>query len=234
MFLPVVAGVDDPQVSPSHLTDTFLGDLFVVYTAGPPFGQRLLTRQDLDGSGMPRRELRREAAANLYGALERVGIHGQPPALMLSFDGLESSVLLAHRFWDDVERSIPGELVVGVPARDVVIFTGMRSRSGLQKVQRAVDRVFFAGGPHPLSRDLLVRRRRRWEVLPPHELPPEPSSEPLPGQFPLSAPPHPASALPGPGPGPQWSAPRSPVSGPPVPEPSLPRQRRSPLRAPAR
>src|SRR5690606_17399009 len=39
------------------------------------------------------------------------------------------------------------------------------SRAGIERVRRAVDRVLFAGGEHLLSRDLLVRRQRRWEVL---------------------------------------------------------------------
>lgn len=178
-FLPVLARTDDPQVSVDHLTDPFLGPLAVGYTPGPPYGRRLLTRDEL---GLPRRELRRAAVANLYAALERVRFHGQPPALMLSLDGLESSALLAHGFWDDLADSVPGELVVGVPARDVVIFTGAHSGSGLRKVRRAVDRVFFAGGPHLLSQELLVRRHRRWEVFgaePAHPVsppgPPEPA-----------------------------------------------------------
>jgi hypothetical protein len=161
-----------------HLTEAFLGDLAVAYTSGPPYGRDLFTWPELDGAGLARRELRRQAAINLYHALDRVGVHGQPPALMLSFDGLESSVLLAHAFWDDVARSVPGELVVGVPARDVVIFTGARSGSGLRRVRRAVDRVFFAGGEHLLSRDLLVRRQRRWEVF--HPEAEEPATPPPP------------------------------------------------------
>lgn len=185
-FLPVLARADDPQLTPAHLTDPFLGDLAVGYTPGPRYGQRLLTGDELDRSGMHRRELRRAAAANLYAALDRIDIHGQPPALMLSLDGLESSALLAHLFWEDLAGSVPGDLVVGVPARDVVIFTGSFSGSGLQKVRRAVDRVFFAGGPHLLSQDLLVRRRRRWEVYVP-ELAPPPGSPVVPRQrMPLS------------------------------------------------
>jgi len=170
-FLPVLARTDDPSVSPAHLTDPFLGTLAVGYTPGPPYGQRLLTWEELERAGLPRRELRRAAAANLYAMLDRVGVHGQPPALMLSLDGLESSALLAHAFWDDLAGAVPGDLVVGVPARDVVIFTGALSGSGIRKVRRAVDRVFFAGGPHLLSRDLLIRRRRRWEVFPPEAAP---------------------------------------------------------------
>lgn len=169
-LLPALVSADDPQVSAADLTDAFIGDIAVGYTPGPPYGRRLLTWEELERSGGSRRELRRRAADNLYAALDRVGIHGQPPTLMLSFDGcdgLESSVLLAHAFWDDLAGAVPGELVVGVPARDVVIFTGSRSQSGLQKLRRAVDRVFFAGGPHLLSQDLLVRRQRRWEIFDP-------------------------------------------------------------------
>ena len=208
-LLPVLVGTGDPQLSPADLTEEFLGDLAVGYTPGPPYGQRLITWEELDDSGMPRRELRRRAASNLYAALDRVGIHGQPPALMLSFDGLESSVLLAHAFWDDLASSVPGEVVAGTPVRDVVIFTGAQSRSGLQKVRRAVDRVFYAGGPHLLSRDLLVRRQRRWEVFDPQ------SYEPPPIPMPTSPPPIPTSPP---------VSPMPPVSGSPrmVPRPRTP------------
>lgn len=165
VFLPLLAGPDDQQVSPAHVTDPFLGDLRVAYTTGPEFGQHLLTWEELERLRLPRPELRRAAATQLYHLLDQVGIHGQPPALMLSFEGLEASVVLAHRFWDDLEGSVPGELVVGVPVRDMVIFTGSESPSGMRRVRRAVDRMFFAGCPHPVSQDLLVRRERRWQVL---------------------------------------------------------------------
>ena len=88
----------------------------------------------------------------------RAEFHGQPPALMLSFEGLESSLLLATDFWRRLEGAVPGELVVGVPARDVVIVTGSQSQPGMEKAKRCVERVFFAGGENPLAPNLLVRR----------------------------------------------------------------------------
>ena len=68
---------------------------------------------------------------------------------MPSFDGIESSLLLADDFWDSFEGSVPGSIVIGMPARDVMIITGSRSPAGIAKVRRAVDRMFFAGGPAP-------------------------------------------------------------------------------------
>jgi hypothetical protein len=107
--------------------------------------------------------LRQSALQHLEVLSSRAEFHGQPPALMLSFEGLESSLLLASDFWRRLEGAVPGELVVGVPARDVVIVTGSQSGPGLEKAKRCVERVFFAGGENLVSRGLLVRRGGSWE-----------------------------------------------------------------------
>lgn len=157
-FLPLLVSIHDGQIGDQHVLDEFIDGIAVAYAIGPPYGQRLVTWSDLSRLEIARRNLRRAALQNLEMALGGVRLHGQPPALMLSFDGLESSVLLVDGFWDDLRRSVPGELVVGAPARDVVIFTGSESRPGMERARRAVDRVFFAGDQHLLSRDLLVWR----------------------------------------------------------------------------
>ncbi|HWB37124.1 MAG TPA: DUF1444 family protein [Rugosimonospora sp.] len=163
--LPVLVSVNDPGHRDPNVLDGYLDDVAVGYTVGPPYGERLVTWDDLDRLDMSRRDLRRAAAGQLDRMLDEVRVHGQPPALMLSFDGLESSLLLSEVFWDELSESVPGELVIGVPARDVVIITGSRSRSGLEKARRAVDRVFFAKGPHLLLPDLLVWRDGDWETF---------------------------------------------------------------------
>jgi hypothetical protein len=164
--LPVLAAARDlpPDEDPhGPVLDDFLGDLRVGYSFGPPYGQRLVSWYDLDKAGLSRRALRREAARHLDDRLPYARVHGQPPALMLDFDGLASTLVLADPLWADLAAAVPGELVVGVPARDVVIVTGSASRPGLEKARRAVDRVFFAGDRHLLTRQLLVRRRGVWE-----------------------------------------------------------------------
>ena len=162
--LPILLCPQDPAYQREHVLDGYLGPLAVGYALGPPFdGRRLVTRADLRRSATSRGALRRRAATYLDAMLTRVRIHGQPPALMLSFNGFESSVVLADAFWADLAGRVPGDIVIGVPARDVVIVTGSRSPAGLAKARRAVDRVFYAGGPHLLMRDLLVRRDGGWE-----------------------------------------------------------------------
>jgi uncharacterized protein YtpQ (UPF0354 family) len=166
-FLPLLARADeDPYGDPAApVLDEFLGELAVSYSFGPPYGERLVSWLDLDRLGLSRRVLRRQAADNLDGMLDSVRVYGQPPAMMLSFDGIESSLLLADRYWEGLAASVAGDLVVGVPARDVVIVTGSESPEGLDKARNAVERVFFAGDEHLLCRHLLVRRNGGWHTL---------------------------------------------------------------------
>jgi Protein of unknown function (DUF1444) len=162
-FIPLLASGNAERLAPDAVMDDFCSDLNVVYTFGPQFGRRVVTHADLDQMQLPMPVLRRSAYEHLEVLSSRAEFHGQPPALMLSFDGLESSLLLASDFWSRLEGAVPGELVVGVPARDVVIVTGSQSGAGMEKVRRCVERVFFANGDHPLSRGLLVRRGGSWE-----------------------------------------------------------------------
>jgi len=166
--LPVVTRAPDAMPDDLHapVLDEFVGGLFVGYSFGPPFGQRLITWQDLERIEVPRRILARAAAHNLETRLGEAQVHGQPPAVMLAFEGLASSLLLADALWADLADAVPGDLVVGLPARDAVIVTGSESVPGLEKVRRAVNRVYFAGDRHLLTRDLLVRRRGVWEPMP--------------------------------------------------------------------
>ena len=62
----------------------------------------------------------------------------------------------------DLPVDLPGDPVVAVPARDVLVITGSESPGGLEKATRCVERVFFAGSHHPLVPDLLIRHHDRW------------------------------------------------------------------------
>ncbi|NJC70822.1 DUF1444 family protein [Planosporangium thailandense] len=168
-FLPLLARAeDDPYGDPAApVLDEFAAELAVAYSFGPPYGQRFVSWLDLDRLGLSRRVLKSRATENLGTMVGSVRVHGESPTLMLSFDGIESSLLLVDLLWQQLAGSVQGELVVGVPARDVVVVTGSQSSQGLDKARRAVERVFFAGDQHLLTQQLLVRRDGGWEIFKP-------------------------------------------------------------------
>jgi hypothetical protein len=162
-FIPLLVSAHSDRVDPAAVRDEAFAGLAIIYSPGPDFGRRAVTHPDLNHHQLHPQMLRQTAFQHLEVLSSRAEFHGQPPALMLSFEGLESSLLLATDFWARMEGAVPGELVVGVPARDVVVVTGSRSGPGLEKAKRCVERVFFAGGDNLISRGLLVRRGGTWE-----------------------------------------------------------------------
>jgi len=148
---------------PGFVFDRYVAGLWVGYAVGPPFGDRLVTWDELQRLGLSQPWLREQAATYLDAVVDRVRIHGQPPALTLFFAGMEASLVLAPRLWDRLADRVPGDVVIGVPARDVVIVTGSRSSVGVARVRREVDRVFAGGRRHLVTRDLFVRRDGQWQ-----------------------------------------------------------------------
>jgi hypothetical protein len=162
-FIPLLAAKKSDRFDPGAVREDFCGDLTVVYSYGPQFGRRVVTHAELEQMELSPHTLRRSALEHLEVLAGRAEFHGQPPSLMLSFQGLESSLLLATDFWTRLQGAVPGDLVVGVPTRDVVIVTGSQSGPGLEKARRCVDRVLMAGDEFPLTSALLVRRGGVWE-----------------------------------------------------------------------
>jgi uncharacterized protein YtpQ (UPF0354 family) len=116
-MLPVLVSGANPARQVGAVLDAYFDDISVAYSYGPPYGDHLVTWADLESQGLSLKELRASAAANLEEVLDEVQVHGKPPVLMLSFAGIGSTILLADDFWERVALTIPGDLVVGVPAR---------------------------------------------------------------------------------------------------------------------
>jgi uncharacterized protein YtpQ (UPF0354 family) len=170
-FLPLLArAAPDPYGDPAApVLEEFApsADLAIAYSFGPPYGERLVSWLDIDSLGLDRRVLRTEAAANLDALAETARLRGQPPARMLSFDGLESSLLLADAVWSRLAAEVDGDVVVGVPARDVVVVTGSAWPDGVAQATGTVERIFSAGDQHLLTDQLLVRREGGWRRFTP-------------------------------------------------------------------
>ena len=164
-FMPVVVSVRDPAYDDRYVFDVLLDDLVVGYSLGYPYGDRLMTWPDFGRLRMSRRELRHRAAAQLDAAIGQMAIHGQPPALMLSFEGIESSVLLCDEFWDGLEGRVPG--------RSSSAFRRATSSSSPDRVlSRAWRRhaepstgCSTRAARHPLRQGLLVRQHGRWQPM---------------------------------------------------------------------
>jgi uncharacterized protein YtpQ (UPF0354 family) len=114
----------------------------------------LMTRDDI---GDPAK-LGDLAVDNLKRLLPKIQMQAADQGLWLISAGgdYESSLLLFEKLWSSGQIKVDGEIVVGVPAKDVLIVTGSHNRTGIARMRAVAAEL--AQGPYGLTPDLLVHR----------------------------------------------------------------------------
>lgn len=149
---------------PEHLVEDFNSQLIIVYAEDDPARMRYLTTKD--GVDVPREDLRKLAVANLQRLLPKIKMESDEDGFSLLNAGgdYEASLLLFDEMWSSGQFKVKGDIVVAVPARDVLLVTGSQNRAGLKKM-RAFVAAAVAKAPHRLTAALFVYRDGKFKTF---------------------------------------------------------------------
>jgi uncharacterized protein YtpQ (UPF0354 family) len=143
-------------VAQQHLADRFNNELVIVYAQDDPERMRYLTTQE--DLGLSREALKALAIENLRRLLPKIEMRRVGDVALMSAGGnYEPSLLLIDDIWSSGQIQVDGDIIVAIPARDVLMVTGSRSRSGL-KLVREMAAKWKSQGPYELT-DTLFRYR---------------------------------------------------------------------------
>lgn len=150
---------------PPVLCDHLVADIWIVYAIDQPGAMFPLTTANLPKLGIDRGDLRRLAMKNLPKVISRIEKHGNGPWHVLRAGNCyEASLLLIDGLWDQLGQTVTGDIVVVVPSRTLVLFTGSESAEGIEALRQRADEV-FKSGDHPVSRTLLRRSPGQWQAF---------------------------------------------------------------------
>jgi uncharacterized protein YtpQ (UPF0354 family) len=168
--VPLIELARDGDVAPGWIAEPLAGDLVVTYAFDTPHGLTPVHANDLRRLNVGPEFLRMLAVGNLAQRVKQMECHEPVPQLnMLTCGGkFEASLLLLDPYWPQLaeQARIEGELVVAVPARDVVVFTGSRSRAGLAAMTECIASLH--ANPkvtHRLSRRMFARKDGLWRTV---------------------------------------------------------------------
>jgi len=172
--VPVDVRLDFPlPPDETPLREQLSGDLYLTYALDHPPSEdgsarfQPVTPRLVRELGLDPAQLRARAVANLRVRRPDRALNWFPgvQAVTATVGGdLEAGLLLDEALLEELAQKVDGDLVVGIPARDVFTATGSRDEQGLAKLRWVADRV-WARGDHLLSRHLLIRRDGRWTPL---------------------------------------------------------------------
>jgi uncharacterized protein YtpQ (UPF0354 family) len=149
---------DVSRVADVH--EDYNGALMIFYAEDREKGIAYLTSEELARAGLKRSELRALAVRNLKGLISAVDLQGGEGLYMVTAGGdYEASLILVDDLWTgpSITPKVKGEVVIAIPARDLLLVTGSEDPAGLKKL-RELARKVMAEGSYTLTDQLFVRR----------------------------------------------------------------------------
>jgi hypothetical protein len=143
----------------------FIADVQVMYVLEVPDGPRLVSYGMMKGWGMDPDRLHQRAMANLEGRYGEFAIKpvGKLPWLYVidTEDGYAASRILLHWRWADMTLKLGDVLIVGMPTRDVVVFTASLEPGRIAQLRETVETVEKHQG-RPVTRMLFQWTPQGW------------------------------------------------------------------------
>lgn len=139
-----------------------VADLMVFYAFDIGTHYELISQKDLTRLGLTEDALHDTAIENLRALNLQVRANAGDGMYLLTAGGnSEATLLLLPEVWESVAPMVDGDLVVSVPARDAICFTGDATHENLAGLRRATSYI-LEQARHPLSRVFLRRIDGEW------------------------------------------------------------------------
>ena len=149
--------------APEHIVEDFNEDLVVVYAEDTPRNTRYFSLAELQEAGVARADLRGLALANLDRILPEVEFHeGKNVSMLVAGGDYVPSLLLVDELWKSGKVKADGEIVVAVPSRDMLLYTGSHNAKGIEELQKRARQVAEESS-YSLTSQLFVYRDGKFQ-----------------------------------------------------------------------
>jgi uncharacterized protein YtpQ (UPF0354 family) len=159
-FTDLQARFKKQDASQQPVFDDFNSELVVVYAEDSDQKTRYLSSSEI--TGFERGKLRALAIDNLMALMPRIEMRqlAEGAFMITSHADYGASLILVDSIWSDGQIKVNGEIVVAVPAKDVILVTGSRDRANLKAMRGAARD--FAKGSGGLIDTFFVYRKGRF------------------------------------------------------------------------
>ena len=146
------------------VTRHLVGDIWIIFALDLPESMVVLSAKQASEIGMDAEELLRTSIGNVERLLGQIEFspYEQFYSISCADVGYASSTLLLDYVWDQASTLLEDEIVLAVPARDTVIFTGAMNPHGLREIREQANCV-VKNGHHTITETLFKRVAGQWK-----------------------------------------------------------------------
>lgn len=147
----------------NHIYEFYNEELIIFYAEDRENSIHYISKDDLEEINFPVEDLREKSIQNLADQLE-MKRHGGNGYFMLTAGGNYESSLILLNIWNHENFLVEGNLVVGIPSRDVLLITGSKDSENLHRLYDSVHDINETGD-HIVSDKIFEFKDGKFEVL---------------------------------------------------------------------
>lgn len=147
----------------NHIYEKYNSDLYIFYVEDTETNINYLTQEDFEKLNIEKSELKKIAIENLSNSIE-IERHGENGYYMLLADGNYESSMILLDIWNEENFKVKGEIVVGIPSRDLLIITGKNDAENIKKLKQTISEI-NENGDHLVSEKLFEYRNVKFESI---------------------------------------------------------------------
>ena len=153
----------NPDFEKNHTYEKYNDELYIFYVEDTETNINYLTQEDFEKLNIEKSELKKIAIENLTNSIE-IERHGENGYFMLLADGNYESSMILLDIWSKENFKVNGEIVVGIPSRDLLIITGKNDTENIKKLKQTINEI-NENGDHLVSEKLFEYKNGKFETL---------------------------------------------------------------------
>jgi uncharacterized protein YtpQ (UPF0354 family) len=153
----------NPNFEKNYTYEKYNSELFIFYVEDTETNINYLTQEDFEKLNIEKSELKRIAVENLLNSIE-IEKHGEKGYYMLVAGGNYESSLILLDIWNEENFEVKGEIVVGIPSRDLLIITGRNDAESIERLKRTINEI-NESGDHLVSEKLFEYKNGKFETI---------------------------------------------------------------------
>jgi uncharacterized protein YtpQ (UPF0354 family) len=147
----------------THVYEKYNSELYIFYAEDKENSISYLTKERIEELNIGIEKLKEKAIENLNSIVSKMESHGEKGYFMLTAGGDYETSLLLFDIWNKENFPVDGELIIGIPARDIVLITGTNEKENIEKLKNSIGEI-NENGDHLVSDKIFIFKNGKFEL----------------------------------------------------------------------
>ncbi|WP_299119264.1 DUF1444 family protein [uncultured Tenacibaculum sp.] len=147
----------------THVFEKYNSELYIFYAEDKENSISYFTKEEYSELNIDFKSIKETAIKNLNSTISKIEKHGENGYFMLTAGGAYEASLILLDIWNKENFPVNGNLIVGIPARDVVLITGTNDKENVEKLKKTINEINKTGD-HIVSDKIFELKNGQFEL----------------------------------------------------------------------